>query len=73
MNDNVKTGLLVAFSILTLVNTVMIFSDDDVSYDNTDQIEEFGVTLCYQWWESDVTVDGSARTTSDVNTPTVNA
>lgn len=35
MNDNVKTGLLIAFSILTLVNTVMIFSDDDVSYDRS--------------------------------------
>jgi hypothetical protein len=37
MNDNVKTGLLVAFSILTLVNTVMIFSDDDVSYDRPER------------------------------------
>ncbi len=37
MNDNVKTGLLVAFSILTLVNTVMIFSDDDVRYDRPER------------------------------------
>jgi len=37
MNDNVKTGLLVAFSILTLVNTVMIFSDDDVTYDRPER------------------------------------
>lgn len=37
MNDNVKTGLLVAFSILTIVNTVMIFSDDDVSYDRPER------------------------------------
>ncbi|MFT6166439.1 MAG: hypothetical protein ACJAV5_000067 [Vicingaceae bacterium] len=37
MNDNVKTGLLIAFSILTLVNTVMIFSDDDVSYDRPER------------------------------------
>jgi hypothetical protein len=45
----------------------------DVSYDNTDQIEEFGVTLCYQWWESDTTVEGSSRTTSDIQTPAVSA
>ncbi len=37
MNDNVKTGLLIAFSILTLINTVMIFSDDDVSYDRPER------------------------------------
>lgn len=43
----------------------------DVSYDNTDQIEEFGVTLCYQWWESDTTVGGSGRASSDVQTPSV--
>ena len=38
MNDNVKTGLLVAFSILTLVNTVMIFSDDDVSMTDLSEV-----------------------------------
>jgi hypothetical protein len=37
MNDNVKTGLLIAFSVLTLVNTVMIFSNDDVSYDRPER------------------------------------
>lgn len=37
MNDNVKTGLLIAFSILTLVNTVMIFSNDDVSYERPER------------------------------------
>lgn len=35
MSDNLKTGLLIVFSVLTLVNTVMIFSDDDVSYDRS--------------------------------------
>jgi hypothetical protein len=41
MNDNLKTGLLIAFSILTLVNTVMIFSDDDVSYDRPERSTSF--------------------------------
>ncbi len=44
----------------------------DVSYDNTDQIEEFGVTLCYQWWETDTTLSATSRATADVQTPTVN-
>ena len=43
----------------------------EVSYDNTDQIEEFGVTLCYQWWESDQVVEAGGRATADVSTPTV--
>jgi len=43
----------------------------EVSYESTDTIEEFGVTLCYQWWETESTVDASARATSDVTTPTV--
>lgn len=43
----------------------------EVSYDMSDTIEEFGVMLSYQWWEADTTVEGSSRTTSDVNTPTV--
>jgi hypothetical protein len=42
----------------------------EVSYDMSDTIEEFGVMLAYQWWESDQTVEpSSGRTTSDVNTP----
>ena len=45
----------------------------EVAYDSTDTIEEFGVTLCYQWWESDTTVEGSSRTTSDIQTPSVSA
>lgn len=43
----------------------------DVSYDSTDTIEEFGVTLAYQWWESDQTVEASSRATSDIVTPLV--
>lgn len=43
----------------------------EVSYDNTDQIEEFGVTLCYQWWESDQVVGAGGRATADIQTPTV--
>lgn len=43
----------------------------EVSYDNTDQIEEFGVTLCYQWWESDQVVEASGRATADIQTPAV--
>jgi hypothetical protein len=43
----------------------------DVSYDTADTIEEFGVTLSYQWWEADVTVQAGSRATSDVNTPSV--
>ena len=35
MNENLKTGLLIGFSILTLANTVMILSDDSVSYDRS--------------------------------------
>lgn len=36
MNENVKTGLLIAIGVLTLVNTVMIVSSDSgVSYDQT--------------------------------------
>ena len=37
MNENVKTGILIVFSILTLINTVMIFSDDNVSYDRVER------------------------------------
>ena len=37
MSDSLKTGLLIAFSVLTLVNTVMIFSNDDVSYERTNR------------------------------------
>lgn len=44
----------------------------DVSYDNTDQIEEFGVTLCYQWWETDTTLEATSRASADVQTPPVN-
>jgi len=29
----------------------------EVGADNADTIEEFGVTLAYQWWENDVTID----------------
>lgn len=43
----------------------------EVSFDSTDTIEEFGVTLSYQWWETDVTSGASARATSDVSTPTL--
>ena len=43
----------------------------EVSYDNTDQIEEFGVTLCYQWWESDQVVQAGGRATADIQTPAV--
>lgn len=43
----------------------------EVSYDNTDQIEEFGVTLCYQWWESDQVVEAGGRATADIQTPAV--
>lgn len=43
----------------------------EVSYDSGDTIEDFGVTFCYQWWESDGTVGASGRATSDVNTPAV--
>ena len=43
----------------------------ELSYDASDTIEEFGVMLSYQWWEADTTVEGGARTTADVNTPTV--
>ena len=36
MNENVKTGLLIAIGVLTLVNTVMIVSSDSgVSYEKT--------------------------------------
>ena len=35
MSDNLKTGLLIVFSVLTLVNTVMIFTNDDTSYDRS--------------------------------------
>lgn len=36
MNENVKTGLLIAIGVLTLINTVMIVSSDDgVSYEKT--------------------------------------
>ena len=44
----------------------------DVGFDNTDTIEEFGVTFAYQWWESDtVSSSGSSRVTSGVVTPTL--
>ena len=42
----------------------------EVSYDNADSIEEFGVTFAIQWWETESTVDASSRATSDVTTPT---
>ena len=43
-----------------------------VSYDSTDQIEEFGVTFSYQWWEANTTVaPTSGRTTADIETPSV--
>jgi len=36
MNENVKTGLLIAIGLLTLINTVMIVSNDSgVSYEKT--------------------------------------
>lgn len=43
----------------------------EVSYESQDTIEEFGVTLSYQWWEADVTTEATSRATSDVNTPSV--
>jgi len=44
----------------------------DVGFDNADTIEEFGVTLAYQWWESDTTTSATTnRVTAGVTTPTV--
>ena len=43
----------------------------EVSYDNQDTIEEFGVTLAYQWWETESTVEAGSRVNSGVNTPNV--
>lgn len=38
-------------------------SQIDLGWPNTDQVEKFGVTLQYQWWESDTT-DGQGGTLS---------
>lgn len=61
MNDNVKTGLLVAFSILTLVNTVMIFSDDDVSYDRPERSSTVSTPAVTPPVQTNTAVDNNAN------------
>ena len=45
----------------------------EVGFDQTDTIEEFGVTFAYQWWETDTTIEATSRATADIATPTVTA
>jgi len=39
----------------------------EVSFDNTDQIEEFTVTMSFQWWESDTTRNNTTDTQAGIS------
>lgn len=43
----------------------------DLSYENQDAIEDFGVMMAFQWWEADTTVGAGGRAVADVTTPGV--